>query len=344
MTESRYGPTEASGVWLHLEYDGEKLEGVSRELLGKGRELADGLRVPVTGMLLGTALVSVAREAIAYGADRVLMAQHPLLDPYTTDAHARVASQLIGDGKPDILLLGATPNGRDLAGRLAVRLRTGLTADCTDLGLEQESGLLLGEVVGFGGGIVASIKCEQHRPQMATVRPGVFAEPAPDEARQGAVEDVAVDLSDRDLRVRVVERSVQRSAGITDAELLVVGGAGTGGDFALLEELASLIGAELGVTRVAVDAGWASHERQVGQTGYVTRPRLTLVCGVSGAQQFTVGIDQAEVVLAVNADGEAPIFDRADYSVVGDLFEVLPAMIEEARAALQEKETAGALA
>ncbi|MEE8422470.1 MAG: electron transfer flavoprotein subunit alpha/FixB family protein [Dehalococcoidia bacterium] len=339
MTESRYGPTEASGVWLYLEHDGERLEGVSRELLGRGRELAGGLGVQVTGMLLGRALVGVAREAIMYGADRVLMAQHSLLDPYTTDAHARVASRLILDGKPDVLLLGATPNGRDLAGRLAVRLRTGLTADCTDLTLEPESGLLLGEVVGFGGGIVATIKCEQHRPQMATVRPGVFAEPASDEARRGTVEDVAVDLSELDLRVRVTERSVQRGANITDAELLVIGGAGTGGDFALLEELASLIGAELGVTRVAVDAGWASHERQVGQTGYVARPRLALVCGVSGAQQFTVGIDQAEVVLAVNADGDAPIFDRADYSAVGDLFEVLPAMIEEARAAFGE--TAG---
>lgn len=339
MTESRYGPADASGIWIYLEHDDGALEGVSRELLGKGRGFADALGIPVTGLLLGGSLPAVAQEAIASGADRVLMAQHSLLEPYTTDAHARVVTDLILEGKPDILLLGATPNGRDLAGRLAVRLRTGLTADCTDLALEADSGLLLGEVVGFGGGIVATIKCEEHRPQMATVRPGVFEAPVRDEARAGVVDDVPVDLAERDLRVRVTERSVQRGAGITAADLLVVGGAGTGGDFALLEKLASLIGAELGVTRVAVDAGWASHERQVGQTGYVTRPRMALVCGVSGAQQFTVGIDQADLVISINADADAPIFDRSDYSVVGDLFELLPLIIEEARIAVGE--TAG---
>ncbi len=336
MTASDYGPSEASGVWLYLEQEESLLEGVSRELLGKGRELADELNVPLTGMLLGRSALGVAQDAIAHGADVVLSAENPLLEPYTTEAHSRVATDMIRDGRPDILLFGATPNGRDLAGRLAVRLRTGLTADCTDLVLESESGLLLGEVVGFGGGIVATIKCAQHRPQMATVRPGVFAAPAPDSSRSGSIQDVPVSLAETDLRTRVVEREIRKSTGIGDAELLVVGGAGTGGEFGLLEELAAAIGAELGVTRVAVDAGWASHERQVGQTGYVTRPKLAIVCGVSGAQQFTVGIDEAETVVAVNADGDAPILDAADYCVVGDLFQVLPPLIEELRAALSE--------
>ncbi|MEE8422746.1 MAG: electron transfer flavoprotein subunit alpha/FixB family protein [Dehalococcoidia bacterium] len=342
MTESLYGPDEAQGVWLYLEHDDGMLDAVSRELLGKGRELSRALHAPLTGMLLGRSVVSAAGEAVAWGADRVVMAQDPLLEPYTTDAHAQIAMQLVATAKPDVLLLSATPNGRDLAGRLAVRLRTGLTADCTDLAIEEETGLLLGEVVGFGGGIVATIKCERHRPQMATVRPGVFAAADPDPARRGAIDDVPVDLDQSTLRVRVVEREVQRGASIADAELLVVGGAGTGGDFALLEELATALGAELGVTRVAVDAGWASHERQVGQTGYVTRPKLAIVCGASGAQQFTVGIDQAETVLAVNADADAPIFDSADYSVVGDLFDILPPLVEEVRGA-QAQEAADSL-
>lgn len=331
MTESLYGPADASGVWVYLEHDEGKLDGISRELLGKGRELADALDEPLTGLLLGDAMPGVPQEAVASGADIVLTASHRLLIPYTTDAHSRVVTDLITERRPDIVLFGATPNGRDLAGRLAVRLRTGLTADCTDLALEADSDLLLGEVVGFGGGIVATIKCERHRPQMATVRPGVFAPPAADPDRRGSIEAVQVTLSSRDARVRVVERSVQRAAGFTDAEVLVVGGAGTGGDFRLLEELATLLGAELGATRVAVDAGWASHERQIGQTGYVTRPKLAIVCGVSGAQQFTVGIDEAETVVAVNLDARAPMLDAADYGVVGDLFEVLPPLIDEVR-------------
>ncbi len=335
MTAPVYGPADASGVWLYLEHQEGELAGISRELLGKGRELADGLGVPVTGLLLGASGIGLAQEAIACGADTVLAAEHLLLQPYTTDAHSRVTTDLVLEGKPDILLMGATANGRDLAGRLAVRLRTGLTADCTDLVLEADSGQLLGEVVGFGGGIVATIKCEQHRPQMATVRPGVFPVPTTDSARRGEIRSVPVELSEADLRVRVVERSVQQAADITEAELLVVGGAGTGGDFGPLEELASLIGAELGVTRVAVDAGWASHERQVGQTGYVTRPKLAIVCGVSGASQFTVGVDEADAVVAVNNDPTAPMFESADYCVVGDMFEVLAPLIEELRAVLR---------
>jgi electron transfer flavoprotein alpha subunit len=334
VTDSLYGPEDASGVWVYLEHDGESLAGVAHELLGKGRELADALDQPLTGLLLGGTVPGAPQEAIASGADVVLAVSHDLLDPFTTDAHSRVAVDLITERRPDVVLFGATPNGRDLAGRLAVRLRTGLTADCTDLTLEADSGLLLGEVVGFGGGIVATIKCEQHRPQMATVRPGVFAPPAPDPNRNGSVEDVQVELSSRDARVQVVERSVQRAEGLTDAEVLVVGGAGTGGDFHLLEELATLLGAELGATRVAVDAGWASHERQIGQTGYVTRPKLAIVCGVSGAQQFTVGIDEAETVVAVDVNPRAPMLEAADYGVVGDLFEVLPPLIDEIREAV----------
>lgn len=336
MSASLYGPEEARGIWLYLEHQGGQLEGVARELLGKGRELADALGVPVTALLLGNALDGLAPEAIAHGADTVVLAEHSLLQPYTTDAHSRVVTAWVREGKPDILLFGATPNGRDLAGRLAVRLRTGLTADCTDLVLEPASGLLLGEVVGFGGGIVATIKCEQHRPQMATVRPGVFLAPEPDRSRRGAVYRRKVDLADADVRTRVLERSIREETDLTQADLLVVGGGGTGGDLTLLKELADLIGAELGVTRVAVDAGWATPDRQIGQTGCITHPQLAIVCGASGAFQFTVGIDGAETVVAVNADGEAPIFDDADYGVVSDLFQILPPLIQEVRNVMNE--------
>ncbi len=331
MTGLPYEPAEASGVWLHLEREDDGLAGVSRELLGKGRQLADALDVPFTAMLLGPDAGEVALEAVACGADTVLLAEHPLLELYTTDAHCAAVAQLVADGKPSILLLGATPDGRDLAGRLAVRLRTGLTADCTDLSVEPETGLLLGEVVGFGGGIVATVKCEQRRPQMATVRPGVFAVPSPDRSRRGTVHSVDVDIAETDIRTRVLERETGQAADITQSEILVVGGAGTGGDFRPLVELAGLIGADIGATRVAVDSGWDAHERQIGQTGYVTHPRLAIICGTSGASQFTVGIQEAETVVAVNIDGEAPIFEFADYGVVGDLAEVLPPLIEEVR-------------
>jgi electron transfer flavoprotein alpha subunit len=329
MIPSKYGPDEARGVWLYLEQEGGSLLGVTRELLGQGRELADSLAASLTGLLLGDSVAHLADQAIAEGADEVLVAEHSLLGFYTTDAHAKVVTEAVLEGKPDILLLGATTNGRDLAGRLAVRLRTGLTADCTDLTIEPETRLLLGQVVGFGGGVVATIKCENHRPQMATARPGVFPLPASSSARQGTVRQLDVSLSQEEVRVKVQERETQDESAITGAELLVVGGRGVGSDFSLLKELARLMGAEVGATRVAVDNGWATHEQQIGQTGYITRPKLAIVLGASGALQFTVGIEPAEMVVAINADEEAPIFEAADYYSVDDLFSLLPPLIRE---------------
>jgi electron transfer flavoprotein alpha subunit len=264
----------------------------------------------------------------------VLLAADPGLSPYTTDAHAAVVGTAVQLGKPDILLLGATANGRDLAGRLAVRLRTGLTADCTDLALEKGTGLLLGEVVGFGGGIVATIKCEHHRPQMATVRPGVFTAPQPIHSRRGEIAHLPVDLSAIDRRTRVEQRVLGRGTDITKADVIVVAGGGTAGNLALVDELATLLDAEVGATRVAADAGWVDHDRMIGQTGSVTRPKLALLCGVSGAMQFTVGIEDAETVVAINLDDGAPVFEAADYGIAGDLFQVLPPLVAEVRAVL----------
>ena len=330
MTAPKYTAREASGLWVFLEQQDGVLEPVSIELLGKARQLADQSHQAVTAVVTGYEIGHLAAPATAFGADEVLLAEHRLLRHYTTAPYAKVVTQIIQDRRPDILLLGATANGRDLAGRLAVRLRTGLTADCTDLSLD-EDGLLVGQVTGFGRGILAGILCPRHRPQMATVRPGVFPPPAGDEWRQARIQRLAVTLSEGDAPVRVLRHSLARGGDITAAERLVIGGRGVHGDFDTLRELAALINAEVGASRVAVDEGWADREAQIGQTGYVTRPKLAIVCGVSGAMQFTVGIQDAETVVAINSDPEAPIFDAADYCIVDDVSQVLPLLIEAIR-------------
>jgi electron transfer flavoprotein alpha subunit len=224
--------------------------------------------------------------------------------------------------------------GRDLAGRLAVRFRTGLTADCIDLALEEGTGLLLGEVAGFGGGILATIKCEHHRPQMATVRPGVFVARRRDGGGRGEIcPEPAVD-GGASSQTHVLERSVGNRVDITKAEQIVVAGGGTRGNLDGVRRLAAMIDAEVGATRVAADAGWLSHERMIGQTGSAAHPRLAVLCGVSGAMQFTVGIQEAEVLVAINNDPGAPVFELVDYGIVGDLETVLPALVEELDATL----------
>ncbi|MAG36739.1 MAG: electron transfer flavoprotein subunit alpha [Dehalococcoidia bacterium] len=337
MIPSAYGAEDARGVWIFLEQRDGELAGVGRELLGKGRELADAGGVLLTGVLLGHRVKDAAAEAAALGADEVLLASHHLLADYSTTGYTAVLDQLVRERRPEALLIGATANGRDLAGRLAVRLRTGLTADCTDLELDPETGLHVGRVAGFGGGIEALITCPQHRPQMATVRPGVFATPEPGGPQRGRITDVPVVLGPEDISVEVVDRVTRTGVDLTRAPALVIGGSGTHGDFQLLEELADLIGAELGASRVAVDEGWISREHQIGQTGTVTRPELAIVCGVSGASQFTVGIEEAKTVVAINTDPEAPIFEAADYCVVDNLFNVLPPLI----AAIRQDQGAG---
>ena len=333
MIPFAYSPDDARGLWVFLEQEGGRLEGVALELLGKGRGLAEARGVPLTGLLLGHGVEAAAREAIAHGANEVLVADDPLLAVYTTDAYTNVVARLVLERKPETLLLGATPNGRDLAGRLAVRLKTGLTADCTGLAWEDGTSLLLGEVTGFGGGVMASIKCARHRPQMATVRPGIFPLPTPDRERAGRIELLPVALDAGQLRTEILERVRHEGVDITRAKVLVAGGRGVKGDFAPLAELARLLGGEVGASRVACDLGWIGRDRQIGQTGFVTRPKVALVCGISGATQFTVGVKDAGLIVAINSDPEAPIFEEADLCVVDDLFPVLEALIAELRGA-----------
>lgn len=344
-----YRAEEARGLWVWLEQHDGVLEDVGLELLGKGRGLADALHEGLTAVLLGQAgdVAPLADRVASLGADEVLVGAHPLLARYASDAYTAALDQLARAGKPSILLIGATPDGRDLAGRLAVRLYTGLTADCTELAIEQGGGLLESHVIGFGGGIAAVIKCPKYRPQMATVRPGVFPKPQPPResptnaaAGQATIRHAPLTLSPDDARVQVLERHVHEGADLTRAPVVVIGGGGTRGSFALLEELAEALGGEIGATRVAVDQGWAPRERQIGQTGVVVRPKVAIACGVSGASQFTVGIDAADTVVAINADAEAPLFESADYGVADDLFRVLPPLLDELRTSARAPQAA----
>ncbi len=329
MIEPSYTPADATGIWVFLEHDRGQLAPVSLEMLAKARELASQSGAPLAGLLMGHELDAIAAEASRLDLDRLVVVSHPLLDVFTAEAYAHAARDVVLRQRPDILLLGATPYGRDLAGRLAVTLRTGLTADCTALSLDPANGLLLGEVSGFGGGILATIACANHRPQMATVRPGVFAGTETRRATAAPIDLFQVDIPTSARPVTVLGRDRQERADISRADRLVVAGAGARGHLPLIEALAGALHAEIGATRVAVDEGWAGRERQVGQTGVITRPKLAIVCGASGATQFTVGIDQADFVVALNNDPEAPIFEQADICVVDDLSAVVRALVAE---------------
>jgi electron transfer flavoprotein alpha subunit len=324
----RYGiEAERKEIWVFLEQNQGNLEGVSLELLAKGRQLADLTGWPLVGLLMGHAIDGLAQAAVAHGADQVILADHPLLQEFTVDGYTHVAFQALMKQKPSVFLLGATPNGRDLAGRLAVRLRTGLNADCTDLRLAPERGVLVSEVSGFGGGVLALIEMQQHRPQMATIRPGVFPPAEPDLQRTGQLLRFDVELAPEMIRTRVVEQVIGEGVDLTQAPVLVAGGRGVEGDFQMLSRLASLLGGDVGATRPPVDEGYIERERQIGQTGVVCRPRVAIACGISGAFHFVVGIQEAELVIAINSDPAAPIFDEADYCVVGDVHQVVPALI-----------------
>ena len=332
MVESLYGiKEEKQTITVFLEQQGGALEGVSLELLSKARQMADMINWQVAGLLLGKDVSGLSEQAFAYGAEQVWLADHPLLDHFTIDAYAQVTFQTLMDEKPSIFLAPATPNARDLAGRLAVRMRTGLNADCTDLRIKQDSGVLVCEVSGFGGGVLALIEMEEHRPQMVTVRPGVFTADPIDQDQIGEIKQLDVDLSEERISTRIKERVLGEGIDLTQAEVLVVGGRGVDGDYEMIEDLARLLGGEVGTTRPPVDEGHIERERMIGQTGTVSRPKLAITCGVSGAFHFVVGIQDADTVIAINSDPKAPIFNYADYCIVGDVFQIVPALIAALR-------------
>ena len=321
------------GVWIFAEQRGGELMETALELLGEGRKLADKLGTELTGVLLGNRVADIAEELIAYGADRVILAEHEELENYTTDAYTKVMAELVNEKKPEIILIGATNIGRDLAPRVSARLNTGLTADCTKLEIDNEERILLQTRPAFGGNIMATIITPKHRPQMATVRPGVMRKLAPDKARIGEIDRVRVNLSKEDIKVKVLEvvKSVKHAVNLLEAEVIVSGGRGLGTPegFKLMQELAEALGGVVGCSRAAVDNGWISHDHQVGQTGKTVRPKLYIACGISGAIQHLAGMQGSECIVAINKNPEAPIFSVADYGIVGDIYKIIPMMIDE---------------
>jgi electron transfer flavoprotein alpha subunit len=329
MVASLYGThEEGKSIWIYLEVEAGNLAGVSLELIAKGREMCDQLGWQLVGLLLGNDTASLAEVGFAHGLDEIWLGDDPRFDHFTIEPYTLAAFQALMKAKPSVFLLGATPNGRDLAGRLAVRLRTGLNADCTDLRLEPEDGRLVCEVSGFGGGVLALIEMAAHRPQMATVRPGVFSPGEPDFSRKGRLVPMELDLTDDAIEIHLIERSLGEEIDLTQVSILVAGGRGMDGDFEMLDSLASLLNGEVGATRPPVDEGHMPRERQIGQTGVVCSPKVAVCCGISGAFHFVVGIEKADTVIAINSDPEAPIFDYADYCIVADVHQFVPALIK----------------
>ncbi len=323
------GISEFRGVSAYLEVADQKIERVSLEILGKARELAEQLHTTVTGLLLGKDAEQLSLEAIKHGADKIVLAEHPALENYTTYAHTKVVAEIAQKTKPSILLIGSTYNGRDLAGRLAVRLRTGLIANVVQLEVDSSTGVMKGAVPGFGGSILAICKCEKTRPQLATVRAGIFSVPSPDSNRTGQVERFGVGIDENEMPTRIIKHVVTETIDLTQAPCVVVAGNGIGNDLSLAKKLAEKLGGALGVTRPLADRGLISRDYQIGSTGQNLRSKLVIVLGASGASHFVSGIEGAELVVAVNRDAKAPVFDYSDICVVGDLFQVVPALIEK---------------
>ncbi len=328
-------------IWVFIEQQAGCIAPVSLELLSKARELADQLRGQVYGLLLGSAVADLTTQIIQHGADTVLLADHPELATYRTLPYAKIATDLARERQPYIFLLGATPVGRDLAPRVASALRAGLTADCTALQLgaferkgETYNDLLYQIRPAFGGNIVATIVNPRMHPQMATVREGVIKLGEPDETRTGTIERIEPRFDERDLVLQVLERQVREpTCDLKGASIIVAGGAGVGSreNFQLIHDLAHTLGGEVAASRAAVDAGFISHEHQVGQTGVTVRPRLYIACGISGAVQHCAGMAQSSKIIAINTDPNAPIFQIAHYKIVGDLNQVIPWMIRAHR-------------
>ncbi|MCI1946366.1 electron transfer flavoprotein subunit alpha/FixB family protein [Clostridium luticellarii] len=324
------------GIWVFAEQRDGKLQKVALELLGKGRELAGKLGVELTAVLLGSEIDDAAKELIAYGADKVLYADSPLLKHYTTDAYAKVIYDLINEKKPEVFLIGATFIGRDLGPRVAARLRTGLTADCTGLDVDAESKNLLMTRPAFGGNLMATIECANNRPQMSTVRPGVFEKLEKDQSRAVNIDKFKADLKASDVRLKVDEviKIAKNVMDIGEADVIVSGGRGLGSEegFKVLKELADLLGGTIAGSRATVDSGWIDKAYQVGQTGKTVRPKLYIACGISGAIQHLAGMQDSDFIVAINKDDSAPIMNVADLGLVGDYKKIVPEMVAQIKA------------
>ena len=327
--------SEYRGVWVFLETRRGRMRDVSRQLLGVACRLAETRGSEVSGVLPGASVEAIAQEAIEYGADRVYLLEDPRLETYTSRPFTKVMATLVRKHKPEIVLFGATKNGRDLGGRLHAVIETGLAADCVRLEIDADGNLDMIRP-SFGGKSLAHILCKQHRPQMASARPNVFPIPPRQAGRTGEVVRESVGITDADLDAKVVrfeERRGHKGSPIEDARILVSGGFGLREpkNFRLLEDLAKELGGAVAASRKAVDAGWVPKDYQVGQTGRTVRPDLYIAVGISGAVQHLAGMQESRKIVAINQDPKASIFEICDYGVVGDLFQVVPELTRQLR-------------
>ncbi|MCI7679070.1 MAG: electron transfer flavoprotein subunit alpha/FixB family protein, partial [Clostridiales bacterium] len=310
-----------------------KLMQVAVELLGEGRKLANAVGCELCAVLCGDGVDELADELFEYGADKVYYANAPELKQYTTDAYTKVIYEAITVYKPEIVLLGATHIGRDLGPCLAVKCDTGLTADCTKLEINPETKGIMQTRPAFGGNLMATIVCPNHRPQMSTVRPGVMEKAEKIPGRRGELVKLDVAFAAGDIRTKVLEvvKSAKEMVSLTDADIICSGGRGLGdaSGFELIKKFADKVGGVVGSSRAAVDAGWIDHSHQVGQTGTTVKPKIYFACGISGAIQHLAGMQTSDIIVAINKDPDAPIFEVADYGIVGDLYKVIPEIIAE---------------
>lgn len=320
-------------IWVFAEQREGKLMPVSLELLGEGSKLVKDLDAKLCAVLCGKGLEHLIDELYEYGADKVYYIEDERLNQYTTDGYSKSIGELINEYKPEIVLLGATHIGRDLGPCLAVNCNTGLTADCTKLEIDPNTKGILQTRPAFGGNLLATIICPDHRPQMSTVRPGVMAKREREIGRRGETVRFTPTLNDADIRTRVIEvvKSMKDKISLTDAEIIVAGGMGLGkaDGFELLQQLADKLGGTIASSRACVDAGWIDHAYQVGQTGTTVKPKVYFACGISGAIQHAAGMQDSELIIAINTNENAPIFEIADIGIVGNLYDVIPALLEE---------------
>lgn len=321
----------SKNVFVIAEQRDGKIMKVSYELIGKARELANDLGQDVIAVLMGSGIEAVAGDLAKAGADKVIVVDDPMLAEYVTEPYAKAATAVIKANDPEIVLFGASSIGRDLAPRVSARIHTGLTADCTKLEIDPETKLLNMTRPAFGGNIMATILCADHRPQMATVRPGVM-QALESCDKVGEVEKFAVEFTAADMNVEICEvvKTDKKAVDITEAKILVSGGRGLGSaeGFAQLKDLADVLGGEVSASRAAVDNGWIEKDRQVGQTGKTVRPDLYVACGISGAIQHAAGMEESEFIVAINKEETAPIFGICDLGIVGDLNKIVPKLTE----------------
>ncbi|MCL2364803.1 MAG: electron transfer flavoprotein subunit alpha/FixB family protein [Defluviitaleaceae bacterium] len=307
------------------------MQKVSLELLGEGKKLANALGQKLIALVLGHNVDALNQTALQHGADEVIAVDSEYLSDYMNEPYTKAMTAVLKAEDFEIVLIGATAIGRDLAPRVAARVKTGLTADCTSLEIDPDTNHLLMTRPAFGGNILATIICPEHRPQMASIRPGVMIAPEPTAQSNGTVRNFPVEFTPADRNVTILEtvKSAKKTKDITEAKVLVSGGRGTGKEgFATLEKLASALGGMVGASRAAVDAGFAEKEKQIGQTGKTVRPQLYMACGISGAIQHLAGMEESELIIAINKNPSAPIFDVADVGIVGDMHKILHKLID----------------